>query len=193
LLADPNNPDDLKLTDHLLITIEEQTPCTDPAHIHVIPLDDYIRVNPAVEQAVADFRDFLSLRPAAIPPAERILDLPRSNAAQAMKTAISYLDFHNGSGARALILYTQNLTFASGCSFDYVFHGLTHDGRYLLTARIPIYIPVLDQNSVQGKYLFNERNYYVQYIQALVGGQIAESFNPDLSILDEMMRSFLIE
>ena len=193
ILADPNVPDYFKLPNHLLITIDGDTRCNSSAWIHIIPVDEYIQINPEVEMTLTDLRNLLNLKPAALPPGEKIPYLPHLNAAQVIQAGISYFDFQNGSGVRSLLYYTQNLTLADVCSFQYTFQGLTHDGRYFISAWIPIFIPVLDENSVKGKYFFNDVNTFRQYLEALVNAQPAESFSPDLSLLDDMMRSLLVE
>jgi len=104
-----------------------------------------------------------------------------------------YLDFQNGSGLRSLLLYTQNLIKADVCSFEYIFQGLTYDGRYLISATMPIFIPVLEEDNVKGKIFFNHQDIYIRYIEALVSAQPSQSFIPDLAVLDEMMRSLIIK
>jgi hypothetical protein len=193
LLANPNIPEPFTLPDYLKITMDGDIFCNNLASIYIIPVNEYIQINPGVEQTLSELRNLLDLKPTGLHPGQKIPRLPDVTAAQVMQASISYFDFQNGSGVRSLLLYTNGWIWADVCLFQYTFQGLTHDGRYFISATIPIFIPVLDEKNVKGKYFFNDLDYYIQYIEALVSAQPAESFSPDLSILDDMMRSLLVE
>jgi len=191
--ASPDAPEAFRLPDHVYITMDVNTPCDRSAWIYSIPVEEYIQINPGVEATLTDLRNLLELKPTALPYDKKIPHLPHPNAAQVMQASISYLEFQNGSGVRSLLIYTQNLIRADVCNFQYIYQGLTHDGRYFISATIPIFIPVLEENSVKGKIFFNHQEIYIRYIEALVSAQSLENFSPDLSFLDAMMRSLLVE
>ena len=144
-----------------------------------------------VSNTAADLRVILDQR--LTTPSGTLPCLGMRGAAQIIQAGISYLDFQNGSGMRYLTSYAQAAYHINNPGLFYTFQGLTDDGRYYISATFSVSNPVLDKDIV----VWDEDKYtwlaYIEDIEALLSAQPAESFTPDLSLLDEMMRSLLVE
>lgn len=69
--------------------------------------------------------------------------LPPLGAAVILKAQEQKVDFQNGSGARAVLMYGQNGYFANNEALLYEFKGFTADGRFYILITIPIDVPIL--------------------------------------------------
>jgi WD40 repeat protein len=61
----------------------------------------------------------------------------------ALHTGEQYLDSHYGLGVRAVVEYFQDPYFWINNYLQYVYHGLTDDGRYFIIASFPLQAPNL--------------------------------------------------
>jgi len=163
--------------------------------IYVYPANEFAALNSSAAQTIADLEHFLERRPPDLGPDESIPFLPVFNAAQMMQAKIEYLDFQNGNGVRFLTQYGQSYYPINSRDMFYTFQGLTHDRRFYIAAVLPVANPVLPEPETvtMDDNFFNNYTPYVQDIEALLGGQPPESFSPNLLLLDEMMRTFLVQ
>ncbi len=89
--------------------------------------------------------------------------LPLFNAAQVMHSHVRYLDFKTGQGLRYLTMFSQGIVPINNNELIYTYQGLTSD--------------------------FNA---YLANTAASLNTQPAESFTPNLTMLDAMMSSIEI-
>jgi hypothetical protein len=61
----------------------------------------------------------------------------------ALHTGEEYLDSHYGIGVRAVVEYLQDPFIWTNNNLQYVYNGLTDDGRYFVSASFPISAPYL--------------------------------------------------
>jgi WD40 repeat protein len=61
----------------------------------------------------------------------------------ALHTGTEYLDSHYGIGVRAVVEYLQDPFIWTNNDLQYVYNGLTDDGRYFVSASFPISAPYL--------------------------------------------------
>lgn len=157
-------------------------------------------------QRVEALRQFLQTRPAVVPPAHSPQDgIPRLpfrfpfGIVQFFTSRIAYLDFQNGSGVRYLVAHANELTPLTNTNLYYAYQGLTSDGRYVVSAYLPVQHPGLPHDVSEVPELddyqtFAER--YPDYMEAwlqLIGGAGAGEFTPDVSSLDRLIQSMRIE
>ena len=128
-----------------------------------------------------------------------------------LRAKTRHLRFQNGAGIRAVVMKGQNTVYANNESVVYEFHGLTDDGRYYVAATFPIDAPMLlsaccdpaentneaaipvpegrDGDGAEAGAVIREYNREAQrQLDALDGS----GFTPDLTLLDELVRSLLI-
>jgi hypothetical protein len=168
---------------------------TDPV-ILVYPVQDFSKMSDAAAKVIDDLRNLLATRPAAAP-ANGLPFLPLWNAAQMMRTKITYLDFANGSGVRYLTQYGQAPAPMNNTYLLYTFQGLTADGKYYVSAILPVANPILppDPSTVPGNdYAKFDANFptYLVDIEKKLDAQPDDSFQPHLGLLDDMIKTIKI-
>ena len=162
--------------------------------IHIYPVADYIALEPNIQTTLTELQALLTSQnpnPSDVP------FLPIFNAAQMMHAQVTYLNFRNGSGVRFLTQYGQAALPINNPSTIYAFMGLTDDGQYFISATFGINHPTFVNDSMaepaEGWEAFtNNYTTYIANIEAALAAEPANAFNPDLSLLDGMMSSFLI-
>ena len=124
--------------------------------------------------------------------------LPTLEATQVLRSQVSYLNFHSGSGIRFLTTYSQDASPIARSNLFYTFQGMSADGRYYISFYHPILSGVLPETVAN---LVTPDNYdafvanYADYIQRTtqqINMQESASFAPTLTQLDTMVRSLRI-
>jgi hypothetical protein len=162
--------------------------------VFIYPIADYIALAPEIATITTNLETLLTDQPADPP---SIPFLPVYNAAQMMQAQTTYLNFRNGSGVRFITQYGQAALPINNLSAIYAFVGLTDDGQYVISATFPVTHPLFADDDMteppEGWAAFsNNYETYTATMEADLALQSPASFTPDLSILDEMMSSFLV-
>jgi hypothetical protein len=166
--------------------------------IQVFPTEAYRAVSPLADDAIAALQDLLAAQPAT---PESIPVLPVQNAVQLLRAQVQYLAFDSGRGVRFLTFYAQNAAPLSNPGLLYVYQGLTDDGRYVVSAILPVSAPILDPAAPAVPFPTADASggfqpeAYEAYLAALV-----ERLNtvgpaevtPDLSQLDALVQSLQV-
>jgi hypothetical protein len=126
-----------------------------------------------------------------------------------LRAQTRHIDFHNGSGIRAVVMKGQNTVFANNESIHYEFHGLSDDGQSYISVVFPIDAPILlsavdpaqntnaaaipvpelPEDPVQlGEVMRTYNQEAERKLETLAGS----SFRPDLSLLDGLVASLLV-
>ena len=160
--------------------------------IFIYPVEDLIKVNEGTGKIAALLNDLLkSPREAASMPF-----LPLFNAAQVMHAHVQYLDFKTGQGLRYLTMFSQGLVPVNNNELIYTYQGLTSDRRYYVAAVLPVAHPSLPADgNISGKEppeFTSDFSAYLANTAASLNTQPAESFTPNLTLLDAMMSSIEI-
>jgi len=160
-------------------------------HIMVFSTDAYRAVNPTAGETIDSLQELLVSQPSN---PESIPLLPIWNAAQFMQAQVSYFDFQNGSGVRFLTMYGQAANVVNNNDLFYSYQGLTNDGRYYISAVLPISHPSLPDTSpgIFDADFYDNFAVYIIEAENQLNGQAGDSFFPTLSLLDEMIQSFTI-
>ena len=123
--------------------------------------------------------------------------LPLFNAAQVMHAHVQYLDFKTGQGLRYLTMFSQGIVPINNNELIYTYQGLTSDRRYYVAAVLPVTHPSLPADgNVSGKEppeFTSDFTAYLANTAASLNTQPAESFTPNLTLLDAMMSSIEIK
>jgi len=125
--------------------------------------------------------------------------LPIFNAAQEFHAQYKVLAFTNGSGVRYLAQYAQFADPINNHEMFYSYQGLTSDGKYWISAILPISNSALPENgdNPPNGQTFEEfgNNFptYIADITSQLNSQTAESFSPTLLMLDALVTSIRIQ
>lgn len=164
--------------------------------ILVYPVDEYRAISPTAADIIENLTQTLLTKPGG-GAMSNLPFLPIWPAAQIFSAQVSYFDFQNGSGVRYLTMFGQGLSPVDNQNLFYTFQGLTEDGRYYISAVLPVThlsLPNDGASEIQDWTDFTENweDYIAETIDWLQM-QGAETFTPNLALLDEMMASFLID
>ncbi|PKN83029.1 MAG: hypothetical protein CVU46_17635 [Chloroflexi bacterium HGW-Chloroflexi-8] len=161
--------------------------------IFIYPVAELRKINEGASTIITSLQTLIQ-SPQEI---ENMPFLPLFNAAQMMHTNIQYLDFKNGMGLRYLTQFTQGIVPINNYELIYTYQGLTSDGNYYVAAVLPVNHPSLPVNdkvteSELPEFANNFKNYVKNVVNSL-NPQAANSFTPDLTLLDAMMSSMEIK
>lgn len=163
--------------------------------IRVYPVEEFRIISPYAANVIINLQQTLVAQPAGGSMSD-LPFLPMWNAAQLFSAKVEYFDFQNGSGVRYLTMYGQGLAPVDNRNLFYTYQGLTNDGRYYLSAILPVINIGLpnDGSSQSEDYLAFEENWdsYLSETLTWLGEQPPQNFYPNLEELDAMMASFKV-
>jgi hypothetical protein len=125
--------------------------------------------------------------------------LPIFNAGQEFFTQYTVIPFGSGNGIRFLTQYSQYVDPINNHELFYTFQGLTGDGKYWISAILPVSNPILpaDGNTPpNGQSQEDFSNNFTKYIAELtnqLNAQAPENFSPGLAMLDALVTSIQIQ
>lgn len=188
-----------RLPEHVALTLRgfPFVPDDDPLpQVLVIPLPALESLNPDAALEIEDLRDLLSRKPVEfVDPDDTIPFIPLKNISQAFQGWVGYLDFKNGNGVRYITQYNQEPYPINNNGIFYTFQGLTHDGRYYISASFPLSNSILpDPSTLVVDEGFRSRyNSYIREREVELSSQPANSFTPGLSLLDALIQSLQVQ
>jgi hypothetical protein len=162
--------------------------------INIYPIQEFIALNPIVAERVTTLQKIIqdkSDNPGNVP------ILPLWNATQVFLSNPVYLEFQNGSGIRYLTQYGQAIMPVNNHDLFYSFQGLTSDGKYWISAILPVNHPSLQatyDDPLPADYDQFIANYeqYTTLLRANLDTQPPETFTPSLADLDAMIGSIVV-
>jgi hypothetical protein len=116
---------------------------------------------------------------------------PMVNAAQIFCTQPAHVEFDGGRGVRYVTTFSQAIDLLADQSVFYTFQGLTDDGRYYISAVLPVTTGVLPATAGEG---FDPQTWttmvegWADELAALEGA----GFRPSLDALDQVVRSITV-
>ncbi len=123
--------------------------------------------------------------------------LPLVNATQVMHKQLQYLDFKDGQGVRYLTEFSQGIVPLNNHELIYTFQGLTSDGKYYVAAVLPVTHPSLPADgTISGDEPPEFGSDYLAYLENAANAlstEAANTFTPDLTLLDAVMNSLEIK
>jgi hypothetical protein len=178
--------------------------------IRVCPVAEYLKafsVSPRLvrdaRRTLADLRALLRRKPAALK--ANVPALPFADATEVFHARVKYLRFRGGSGVAFLTQSQQDDELLNSQHATYSFRGLTDDGRFYVTADLPVGSRALaatrDAPSHEGYTLPREiggrraRQRYAAYVGRVrlkLERLRPAQFGPDLRLYDELLSSIEI-
>lgn len=166
---------------------------THAPRILVYPVAGFSRLSPAAAERIAALEALLDTRP--VDPKGPLPFLPVFNADQVFQAQLRYLNFEGGSGIRYLTQYDQAPLPIQNRSIFYAFQGLTDDGRYAVSAILPVSTELLPEDGQvddPDAFAAGFEAYVAETAEAL-DDQAEADFTPDLAALDRMLESLQVE
>lgn len=164
------------------------------ARIYIFPVQEFIALEPIVGERATELQSLLQNKPAD---PVRVPFLPFWNAGQVFLAMPAYLEFQNGSGIRYLTQYGQSTLPINNHGLFYSFQGLTTDGKFWVSAVLPVHHPSIQPTydnplPVDIEQFTTDYEAYTAMIRAGLEGQPLESFSPSVVELDAMIQSMFI-
>lgn len=163
------------------------------AVISVFSLKDYADLAPVADEEVNALLDMLDSQtfPEGL---EEPPNVPIVTTARPFQAAPEFINFQNGRGVRYVTTYAQNTIVVIGYTPIYEFMGVTNDGQWLVTAKVPIttgLFPTMTPDEVP----YTDETYldYLRDVEARIDNANNYDFHPRLPVLDSMIESLLVE
>lgn len=117
--------------------------------------------------------------------------LPFFNASQEFFAMYQVLPFSSGNGIRFLTQYSQFADPINNHEVFYTYQGLTSDGKYWISATLPISNPLLPADGTNPP---NTQNWdsYLAAMATQLNAQPPESYSPTITMLDALIASISI-
>lgn len=160
--------------------------------IFIFPVAEMAGFNDAAGQEMGKLQALLTAKT----PSDPMPFLPLINAKQVMHPQVRFMDFKNGQGVRFLTWYSQGLVRVSSENLFYTYQGLTRDGRYYVSAVLPVTHPGLPEKTEIFAMTEDEMKGYPNYLTQSNGWleqQPSASFSPNLEKLDSLMQSIEVK
>jgi hypothetical protein len=162
--------------------------------IFVYPAEEYGMLQPPIAENVNRLQEVMD-NPGK-PLTDDVLPAYLINAAQLVRSNTKTVPFQNGLGIRMLTFIAQDAVPINNDDLIYFFSGLTNDGKYYVLAILPINLAGLPENDPFGEFPdpnnTDPENYYSNATLRLNNTQ-ADSFTPNLDLLDTLINSINIE
>lgn len=196
-LESPDEKPDGVAPEHWEVTFAKSN-----AHVYVFPtadatVKDFRAAYPPVADAVKDLGSLLknkSATPTDIP------FLPWQDASSPIHSHVKYVPFKNGSGVRFVATYQIEPEVISNDGLVYTMQGLSADGKYYVSAFIPVTTRSLPNKSDAGtwskeKYeeFSNKFSEYSAKEKAKLDRLSGASFSPSLTELDSIIESLKVQ
>ncbi len=166
-------------------------------HVDVLPVQRYTELLPDfVPGRVTDLQALIG---GAAPGDSALPLLPVFNAAQTFHAMYSSFPFASGGGIRFITLYAQYYAPINNHDLFYTYQGLTSDGKYWISALLPITNPILPVNAenppggVTWEQFGNNYTSYISDITAQLNAQSPDNYTPTFTLLDAFVASITIQ
>lgn len=183
------------LPEHFRLTLESY-PLTNhlfEPQIFIYPVDALAAMNEGAAANIASLQNLIQ-SPQEITPMPM---LPLFNAGQAMHIQVQYLDFQNGRGVRYVTMLSQGIVPINNYELIYTYQGLTVDGKYYVAAILPLnHADLPADGTVTGNEpaaFTDDFAAYLAEIARTLNQQSADTFSPDLTVLDALMSSLEVK
>ena len=165
-------------------------------HIDLLPVARYEELMPGfISSAVAELQSLIS----GTAPGVNLPALPVLNGGQEFTAQYQVLSFGSGGGIRYLTMYVQMEVPVNNRMMIYSFQGLTSDGQYWVAATFPLSHPSLPENGDNPPpgqtwdQFYAGLDAYLANITAQLDASPADTFQPSLTVLDELVGSIIIQ
>ena len=166
-------------------------------HISILPIKRYIELLP--DFIPGQVTTVQTLIGGGAPGDKDLPLLPTLNAAEMFHAEYKVIPFASGNGIRYMTLLAQFYAPINNKELFYTYQGLTQDGKYWISAILPINNPILPANGntlPAGQSWDQFTNNYSTYITDLtsqLNSQASGNFTPSLDLLDALVASITIQ
>jgi len=166
-------------------------------HISILPIKRYIELLP--DFIPGEVTALQTLIGGGAPGDKDLPLLPTFNAAEMFQARYKVIPFTSGNGIRYMTLLAQFDAPINNKELFYTYQGLTQDGKYWISAILPINNPILPANGDNppgGQSWDQFTNDYSTYIADLtnqLNSQVSGNFTPSLDMLDALVASITIQ
>ncbi len=163
--------------------------------IEIYAVADYEKISDYAKTTIANLKTLLANESTA--PDKEIPFLPVFNATQVFHAQVQYLKFSGGHGIRFVTQFDQAFLPINNLEIIYTFQGLTDDGKYYISAILPVasnILPNTDQVPADQQQTFGDT--FPQYLKDTVkklDAQKSSDFAPELSLLDAVIQSLQVK
>jgi hypothetical protein len=166
-------------------------------HISVFPVQNYHDLMPdIIDGKVAALQALIA--GGALPAKEALPLLPVFNAAEEFRAEYQVISFSGGSGIRYLSQYAQFSDPINSHDMFFSFQGLTTDGKYWISAILPVSNSMLLPNGdnpppgLTWEQFGNQFDTYIADLVTKLEAQPPDSYNPTIAALDALIASIEI-
>jgi hypothetical protein len=166
-------------------------------YISILPIKRYIELLP--DFIPGELTALQTLIGGEAPGDKDLPLLPTLNAAEMFHAQYKLIPFTSGNGIRYMTLLAQFYAPINNKELFYTYQGLTQDGKYWISAILPINNPILPANGNNppgGQSWDQFTNDYSTYIADLtnqLNSQVSGNFTPSLDMLDALVASITIQ
>lgn len=183
-----------KMPDHFLFLFEDYQHANSMhlPRLYIWPIAEYIDENPGFEPTVTLLKSLITQSSTGDLATADLPFPPLFNAAKIVSWVPEFLEFQNGSGLRYLTFFSQAATPITNQGLFYTYQGITADEMYYINAILPVSqseLPADDSNFQIDAAFYNFYKSYLGQLHGQVTAAPAESFTPDLTSLDAILRS----
>jgi hypothetical protein len=215
-LEEPDNKPDFVAPRHTSFTFELGNDGWE-AKLEVYPIEGFASmyaVNPEWEKGME--REIEDLMQVVIDKDHRgfedqIPHLPYVDSGQSFQSKVKHHSFRNGTGVMFVTYWHTELALINNDHLQYVFEGLTSDGKYYVVAQTPISVNFLPKDAVSAdefegykrRYLLEDypnpdeiRPRYRSYVGSITNRlerMAGREFKPDLKYFEQMVSSLRVE
>ena len=168
-----------------------------PAHISVYPVQDFHALAPDIIDGKVTALQAL-IAGGALPAKGALPLLPIFNAAEEFRAEYKVISFSGGSGIRYLAQYSQFFDPINSHEMFYSFQGLSTDGKYWISAILPISNSMLPPNGdnppggMTWDQFGNQFQTYLTDIVIKLEAQPPDSYSPTIAALDALIESIAV-
>jgi hypothetical protein len=159
--------------------------------IRIYPVAEFQAINSNVSEGLDILSTAIDTQPVD---GEGIFVSDLFNAAQIIRSQVSYIQFQNGQGVRYISQYGQAAYPIGWPNLFYTFQGFTDDGLYYISAILPVNHPSLPHpdDVVMDDAFYDNFMDYAAAKNLELDEKDPQSFIPSLIILDGLIESLLI-
>ncbi|MCW6037865.1 hypothetical protein K4A83_16520 [Spirulina subsalsa FACHB-351] len=186
----PETPPEDETPAHQKFTLSRLAPQGDGV-VRVYPTESFGAFEFEGEKAILEtlLRDHPNLESQ-----ETLPYLPQVAASQVFFAQAQYMEFDGGSGIRYITYYAFDVSPIRSDDLFYTFQGLTDDGKYYISAQIPLNTAILPTppDSTHDSAFEEQYSSYLAEIIARLNQGSGSDFEPNLEQLDEMFGSIKV-
>jgi hypothetical protein len=163
-----------------------------PPHVFVFPAAEYVQRNASTAPRLEALRRHVAQRPALQSGVQSqgmsapFSPLPMTNAATLFAAKPEYRAFGSGSGLRFVTTLVQQAAPITGDGLLYLYQGLTADGRYLVSAWLPVRLNAA-LPAPPTDFSLARITAHNQAALRVIDGAPATAFTPSLDALDALL------